>query len=206
MLFNILALISLLIVTLLLRRMVGVFPSLMACMIRWKENVNLQASLKLRTDRDMLTFALLIPFCLTVHRFRLYDPQFLQDFGDDARLGLLIAIFTAYLLLRIACRLIFRQASTPKNVYKGAADSARTFFIVLSLLLLAVGGVLAFLNVNNTAIKDAMICISGAIYAIFLIRKTQIFYSSCSIFVSFLYLCALEILPTGVLIASAVIF
>ena len=54
MLFDILALISLLVILLLIRRIVDIFPSLMACMIRWKENVNLQASMKMRTDRDLL--------------------------------------------------------------------------------------------------------------------------------------------------------
>ena len=63
--FDILALLSLLAVITLLRRLVNIFPSLMASMIRWKENINLQASLKMRTDRDLVSLALFIPFCLT---------------------------------------------------------------------------------------------------------------------------------------------
>ena len=41
MLFNILALISLIIMMLALRTLVEVFPSLMACLIRSKESINL---------------------------------------------------------------------------------------------------------------------------------------------------------------------
>jgi hypothetical protein len=76
----------------------------------------------------------------------------------------------------------------------------------MTLLLIATGGVLSLVDVEISHIRTAMFWISGSIYTVFILRKTQIFLSSGSIFASFLYLCALEILPTGVLIASAVIF
>ena len=206
MLFDILALISLLIAITLLKRLVDVFPSLMACMIRLKENFNIQLSLKMRTDRDLVSAAMYIPFCLIVYRFRLYSPSFLDGFTDNGRLGLTIGIISAYMLLRVACRYIFRLHSTSETTYKTASDSARTFFAVLTLLLLIVGSIFNFAEVPANTIKTAMIWISGGIYTLFIIRKTQIFHSSCSFFASFLYLCVLEILPTGALIASAVIF
>ena len=206
MLFDILALISLLIAITLLKRLVDVFPSLMACMIRLKENFNIQLSLKMRTDRDLVSAAMYIPFCLIVYRFRLYSPSFLDGFTDNGRLGLTIGIISAYMLLRVACRYIFRLHSTSETTYKTASDSARTFFAVLTLLLLIVGSIFNFAEVPANTIKTAMIWISGGIYTLFIIRNTQIFHSSCSFFASFLYLCALEILPTGALIASAVIF
>ena len=206
MLFDILALISLLVILLLIRRIVDIFPSLMACMIRWKENVNLQASMKMRTDRDLLAAALFIPFCLVVFRFKMYCPEFLSGLGEATRLWATAGICCAYLLLRIACRFLFKLHDTPKSTYKTAAESFKTYFIILTLMLLATGGILSFLNVSPMHINAAMFWISGAIYMVFILRKTQIFLSSCNLFVSFLYLCALEILPTGVLMASAVIF
>ena len=206
MLFDILALISLLIVITLLKRLVDVFPSLMACLIRLKENFNIQLSLKMRTDRDLVSAAMYIPFCLIVYRFRLYSPSFLDGFTDNGRLGLTIGIISAYMLLRVACRYIFRLHSTSETTYKTASDSARTYFAVLTLLLLIVGSIFNYAEVPANTIKTAMIWISGGIYTLFIIRKTQIFHSSCSFFASFLYLCALESLPTGALIASAVIF
>ena len=41
-------------------------------------------------------------------------------------------------------------------------------------------------------------------YGVFLIRKCQILSTFCNPFTTFLYLCALELLPTGLLAASAV--
>ena len=206
MLFNTLALISLIAVIAMLKRLVNIFPSLMACMIRWKENINLNISLKTRTDRDLLAFSMMIPFCLTVHHFRMYCPGFMKGLSDNAGLGVVFGIFAAYLALRVACRYLFRLHKTPSSTYETATDSVRTYFIILTFLLMTTGGVLSFAGVDLLHIRTAMFWISGAMYLIFIVRKTQIFYSSCSFFASFLYLCALEILPTGVLIASAVIF
>lgn len=206
MLFDILAIISLLIVVALLKRLINIFPSLMACLFRWKENFNLHQSVKMSTDRNMLSFALVIPFCLTADRFALYQPEFMSGFNSVFRLLATIGIFLAYIGLRIACRYTFRLHSTSANTYKVANESARTYFVTGTLLLIATGGLLSVMNIPVTGIRNAMFWISGTIYMVFLLRKTQIFNSSCSLFTTFLYLCALEFLPTGVLIASAVIF
>ena len=53
MLFDILALISVFIVIILLKRLINIFPSLMACTLRWKESINLEASVKHSLDRDL---------------------------------------------------------------------------------------------------------------------------------------------------------
>ena len=206
MVFDILALVSLIAVLALLKRIVSIFPSLMACLVRWKENINLQLSLKTRTDRNLFAIALIIPFCLTAFRFRLYCPDFMDNLKEDTGIGITFGVFAAYIALRAACKYMFRLHKTSSSTYETANDSAWTYFIILSLLLMAAGSILTIAGVPLQHIRTAMFWISGAIYLIFIIRKTQIFLSSCSFLVSFLYLCALEILPTGVLIASAVIF
>ena len=71
MLFKLLILFSFLIVLLLLRRLVNILPSLLACLTRGKESLNLEASVKLSRDRDVLAMAMIIPFCLTAFYYRL---------------------------------------------------------------------------------------------------------------------------------------
>ena len=206
MIFDALALVSLVLVIAMLRRLVGIFPSVLECMVRWKENVYLQHSLKTRTDRDLFAAAMLIPFVLTAHRFRMYCPDFMQGMSDDAGLGVTFGVFAGYLILRLACRHMFRISKTPNSVYETATDSVKTYFIILTILLMAAGGISSLTDASLPHSRIAMFWISGAMYLLFLVRKSQIFHSSCSLFTTFLYLCALEILPTGVLIASAVIF
>ena len=64
MLFNILALIALLLVLALLKRIACILPSVVTCMFRWKENVNIDTSLRLRTERDLASAAMLLPFSM----------------------------------------------------------------------------------------------------------------------------------------------
>jgi hypothetical protein len=178
----------------------------MACIIRWKESVNLEASVKLSNDRDRLAFAMLLPFCLTADRFRLYDPKFLAGFDDNIRLALTIGIFLAYFIIRSIAAKFYRPKGRGSKCYKIADKSSLTFFTILTLVLLTMGGVMSFIGLDPAMIKSAMLWVSAGIYALSLLRKTQIFVSGCSIFTAFLYLCALEIFPTGILVVSALIF
>ena len=206
MLFKTLALLSLLIALLLLKTMVGVFPSLIACLTRWKESVNLDASVQLSRNRDITALALVIPFCLTVTRFHLYDPHFMVGFTDNGRLAVTIAILIGWMLLRTFLEHVFRPKKANPRAYGTARKAAYTFFSLLTLLLMLTGGTMAFVDAAPETIKTAMLWISATIYAVLLLRKTQILISSYSFFASFLYLCALEIIPTGALVASAIIF
>ena len=206
MLFDALALFSFLVVLLLLRRLVNVYPSLMACMIRGKESVNLESSVKLSLDRDRITYAMIIPFCLVAFRFRLYDSSFLQGVSENGLLGIYFLVFVGYVLLRMLVIWLFRPHKMPQKTYRTANRAAFTFFTLLSLALLITGGVMSFLHIDESFIRLAMLWISAAIYALFLLRKTQIFCTSCSVFTAFLYLCALEMIPTGILVVSDIIF
>lgn len=206
MLFKTLALISLLIALLLLKTMVGVFPSLIACLTRWKESVNLDASVQLSRNRDITALALVIPFCLTVTRFRLYDPHFMVRLNDNGRLAVTIGILIGWMLLRTFLEHLLRPRKGNPKAYGTARKAAYTYLCILTLLLMLTGGIMAFVDAAPETIKTAMLWISATIYAVLLLRKTQILISSYSFFASFLYLCALEIIPTGALVASAIIF
>ena len=206
MLFNILALISFFIILLLLKTLVGVLPSLLACLIRWKESVNLDASVQLGRDRDIMALTMIIPFCLTACRFNLYAPKWMEGIGEAGRLGMIIGIFIVFILLRKFLEHIWQPKKMNPKTYRTACKSAHTFFSILALLLLITGGAMSFFDVSEEVIKTAMVWISATIYLLFILRKSQIFISSCSFFTTFLYLCALEIIPTGALVASAIIF
>jgi hypothetical protein len=206
MLFDLLALFAFLVVLLLLRRLLNIFPSLLACLIRGKESLNLEASVKLSRDRDALALAMIVPFCLVAFRYRLYAPGFLDGFSENSLIGIYFAVFFAYVLLRSLMKWLMRPRRMQQKVYAAASKASSSFFIIGTLLLLATGGLLDLFNVPETDVRSAMLWVSAFIYAVFLLRKTQIFSTSCSVFVAFLYLCALEMIPTGILVVSAIIF
>ena len=206
MLFDILALISVLIIILLLGRVVNIFPSLMACTLRWKESVNLEASVKHSLDRDMLAIAMILPFCLVVEKFGLYTPSLTATLGPSLHLCAVIGTFLLYYLIRRMLERVIRPQKLAPKTYRTAGRASFTFFIILTFTLLAMGGVMSFIDIEESTIRSAMLCVSALIYGLFLLRKLQIFISGCSFFAGFLYLCALEILPTGILVVSDVIF
>ena len=206
MLFKLLVLFSFLIVLLLLRRLVNIMPSLMACVIRGKESLNLEASVKLSLDRDALALAMIIPFCLVAFRYKLYFPGFIEEMTDDSVLGVYFGVFASYLLLRFMVTWLFRPQKLPKKTYVAADKASRSFFIVYTLMLLAMGAVFGLADVQDAVSRNAMLWVSAFMYLLFLLRKTQIFSTSCSVFAGFLYLCALEMIPTGILVVSAIIF
>lgn len=205
MLFDILAIISTVSVIILMRRLLNIYPSLLACIIRWKESINLEASVKHSLDRNMFAVAMIIPYCLIVYRFGIYSPAFMEGINETFSLLIIIGIFGAYFALRRAMIRIMRPKKMNPKTYKAAICCAYTFFIILTLTLFFVGGIMALLKTDPIVTRTAIIWLSAIIYGIYIFRKTQIFTSSCSIFRGFLYLCGLEIFPTGVLVASALI-
>jgi hypothetical protein len=206
MLFKILSLISLFVMMLALRTLVEVFPSLMACLIRAKESINLEASAQLSRGRNVLSLCLVMPFCLVVWQKGLYTASFMAGLNENLRFCVIVGIFLIFVLTRLILERILKPKAVSSKTYDTACRTARTFFSLLTLILLAMGGIMAVLGTPADIVRNAMLWVSAAIYLVFLLRKFQILMSSASFFAAFLYLCALEIIPTGAIVASAIIF
>lgn len=204
--FNALALISILIVMIALKTIVGILPSSLASAIWWKESINIEASVKLSRDRDLSAAAMVLPFCLTAFRFRIYDPAFMAGLTDNVRIWVVTGIFVIYALARRGVMMLARSNRIPSKTYSAADKAANTFFLLLTLVLMAAGSIASFAGMAPEGIRTLLLWLSALIYGLYLLRKLQIFASSCTIFTAFLYLCALEILPTGILVVSDVIF
>ena len=145
----------------------------------------------------------LLPAVLLIFRYRLYDPSFLQGLGPDLRLGVIAGVFFGYLLLRF---LLSRWARPRRRYddYQMAYRAGYTFFILLMMLLLATVGILYLAGVDDLVISRFLLVETGIVYLIYVLRRGQILSVSCNPLTTFLYLCGLELLPTGLLVASAV--
>lgn len=203
---DILALASVISVIIFLDRFAGIFPSIMACMVRWKESLNLEASIKAGRERNLAAMLMFVPFCLIATAFRLYNPEFISRLDETERLMGVSAVFIAYLLLRRTASYAVRPQKMDPKVYQAAAKLSLSFFTILTLFLLSAAGIMSVADVSPAVTRNAMLWISASVYTLFLIRKTQIFISSCSVFAAFSYLCILEIIPTGTLAVSAIVF
>ena len=202
---DIVTLVSVVVMICFLRRIIEIFPSLVASLLRWKESVNLSNSVKLNRDRNLIALVMIVPFCLVVSASGIYSPSFMSSMGEDARFGIILGIFVGMMIIRTLLEKFCAPKRRNSQTYRFAKEASYTFFILMTISMLILWGIMSILKIDAQTAKDAMLWLSAIIYLIFLLRKTQIFTSSCSIFTAFLYLCALEILPTGALVASAVI-
>ena len=153
---EILSFISVLIIMLLLRSLVSIFPSLAACLVRSKESFNLEASVKLSRNRDLLALAMIVPFCLVAMRFRFKGVGMIDTMSNDIQTLIIIGCFIVYILFRLAVQNLFRPHSIPKKTYETAAKASRTFFIILTLVLLCAGGIISLFDFDMMASRNAI--------------------------------------------------
>ena len=202
---EIISLISVIIAVIFLRRIVDILPSAFACTLRWRECIRIDASLKTSRDRDFTALVLIIPILLTTQKYEIIPYRFFESMTSEEEFLVLCAVFAGYLAFRSFASALFlsnknhKKSRTPDN-------SDRTFFIILSVLILSFSWIMSIIGIETTVIKSTIIWISAATYMLYFVRKFQIFQSSRSIFSAFLYLCALEIVPTVILVVSAIIF
>lgn len=189
-----------------IRTVIEIIPSLLATAIRWKESLNLEASSRLSRDRDLVAICSIIPFCLITYSFNLYNPEWMETLGPNTRLWIICGLLGIFFSIRTLLEHTFKPRRVSSKSYKGVVRVSYSFFIILTIFLLSFGAWGAVFDIDRESIRNAMLWVSALTYLLYLIRKIQILNSCCSFFTGFLYLCALEILPTGVLIASAVIF
>ena len=195
---------SILLFLLILRSFLTVLPYLRDTVLRARGSAALENSVKVSRDRNLVAAVFLLPAVLLIFRYRLYDPSFLQGLGPDLRLGVIAGVFFGYLLLRF---LLSRWARPRRRYddYQMAYRAGYTFFILLMMLLLATVGILYLAGVDDLVISRFLLVETGIVYLIYVLRRGQILSVSCNPLTTFLYLCGLELLPTGLLVASAVI-
>jgi len=189
-----------------LRMAIDIIPSQIGAVLRSKELVNLENSASLARNRTIIAVVMLIPFLTLIAGYRIYDPGFLSGISGNAYFFSVVAVFTAYVLIREGLAALFPVRPLDGRVRKAAHKSAFTFFITITELGFLSAAFISFLPVATDVAKTAIIIIISVLYIVYFLRKTQVLSMGCNIFQTFLYLCALEILPTGLLVVSALVF
>ncbi len=186
-----------------IKRIAGLLPSLMACLFRSKETINLEDSVKLRRDKNAVAALMVVPFVLCMTSLEIWNPSLIRNMSIEIRFLILLGTFLFYHLFRIGVFHIIRPERLSNRNYGILNGIGYTFFLTATIVILASSGICALFNMEKELLKTIIYYVLGLTYSIFLIRKTQIFVKSCPVFSSILYLCALEILPTGLLVAAA---
>ena len=197
---------STLLIMLFIRKIAGILPSLIRCALRWKESLTLEYSMKASRDRNTAAMVLFLPFCLIVWMYDLLPFRFAASLPPWGGFAATAGILLGYMLVRRAAGVVVNRRKIDGLSCDAAAGLFPTFLCLASVTMIPVAAVLAFAGAPQALSRDIMLYTAGAFYLVMLLRKYQIFNHSCKNFTTILYLCALEIFPTGLLVSAALIF
>ena len=138
----------------------------------------------------------------SVHR--LFDIAWFDTLTPDMRIAAVAGVFLVFLFVRFLLYRWFRPRRRYDD-YQMAYRAGYTFFILLMILALLTVGVCYVLHLSDLTVKTILLVETGVMYLLYLFRRGQILSMSCNSLTTFLYLCALELLPTALLVVPAVI-
>jgi len=188
----------------LLRRFLDILPLLVDSLFRARSGHSLENSVRYTQDRSMITLLMLIPTLLVVFRYRLYNPTFLHIMDPDIRLAGVAGVLVAFALLRFLMYILLKPRRRADN-YILARRVGKTYYILLVLVVLITVGLLSLIKATDLMVSIFIYVEAAIVYLFLLFRKVQILSGSCNPLRTFSYLCALELLPTAILVVSALV-
>ena len=201
---SLLVAVSVLLFLLALRNFLNVLPYLADNVFRARGSAALENSVRVSRDRNIVAAVFLVPAILLVYRYRLVDVAWFGTLSPDMRLVAVTGVFVGYLVIRF---LLYRWLRPRRRYddYQMAYRAGYTFFILLMMLALATVGVCCVLGVPDETVKTILLVETGVTFLLYFFRKGQILSLSCKPLTTFLYLCALELLPAALVVVPAAI-
>ena len=203
-LFVVLAVAFVLAAILFLPRFLSLAPLLFDSLFRARGSVSLESSVRASNDRRLVAAVLLLPAALITYHYRLYDAAFLRDLSEGWRLLAVLGVIWAYAMVRLA---IYRILKPRRNneFFVLARRTSYTYFILMMIVALVSVGILSLFRSPAPVIRQVLYTEFILFYFSFLLRRAHILGLSCNPLRTFLYLCALEIIPTAALVVSAIL-
>lgn len=190
-------------VLLALKEIVNFVPEAWYCLKRARGSVNLEHSISTARSRDIIALINVLPFCLLVDYFGIIRIPGLPAWLGAASVACVLAVYL--LLRRIAYALCKLRRKFGYEIAVAAHRVIYTFFIILTWVILATLGVMHLFDIDKELIRKIVIIETAVLYLLSFIRTGQILTQKCSGISTILYLCALEILPTSLLVAGAML-
>lgn len=179
-----------------------IFADLTRCLSRWRWNLTAEASMQFSRERDILAMLSILPVTVLASRFGMLSPGFIGRLPVQWQSLALLGMVVSYVILRLICFLALGYRARRVSNYRAAHTATWNIFIMYALALMLSVGTLWFCGVDDAVIRTVGLAETLFFYVIAIGQKFQILGSSCNPFTTFLYLCALEFLPTGLLIAA----
>ena len=185
-----------------IRSLYYILPDLVKCLSMWRWNITAENSARFSRERDIYASLCLVPAAILISRYDIFSAGFITAVPESWRTAAVLALLLGYLLTRVLMHGALSQKARNVSGWQILSCAGRNFAITGVLAALTVCGVMHVAGAPDSAIRYGIMAASGLFYLILIAQKSQILGSSCNPFSTFLYLCALEFLPTGLLIAA----
>ena len=180
-------------------------PYLFGALTGWKATARLNQSMRLSRERNILFHLAFLPFCLISSRFSLYHISIMD--GMPPHMVTLISLGVAFIYLGIRQLLaVFFAPAYCMEQWKIARTNLPNGFILITLLAIIYCGIAAFAGIPDDTSRRVLLYIAAIVFIVIFYRNFEILSWKGRRFKGFLYLCALELAPSILLVASAIIF
>ncbi len=194
-----------LLVLLNMRTFIHIIPQLLPTLTRWKVCLSLDHNIHLCRERSYAALILFVPFCLLADRYGLVHPSVIETLPVGWQVPAVTGFFLIYLLVRRFCHSLCALRGRRPETFLAAYRSSYGYFVLMLLLLLVSVGICHVLGCNELVFNRVLLIEILLCYLLSVVRKGQILRSFCNPFLTFLYLCGLELIPTGMLTAAVLL-
>ena len=191
---------SLLMLLPVLGQYVELFPSVWSSMFRTSVCIRLEDNKKAQRRRDRVFLLSIFPYCALIWQSGVFSPRWMRGVEAPWDLLIIVGVVALYCLLRLALERLIPHRKLSTKVYEASVGCQRSFLLVYDFFLLVTLSVLSLCDASLLVRQMVILCLTAAFYALFLVRRFQIFASNCNFLTAILYLCALELPPTALLV------
>jgi len=183
---------------------VDILSSIKECFTLNHGHLHLEHNRSKARTRNRVAWLFSIPFAMMVDRFGVFQPDFITQLPPSLSFPTLYGMLLAYAGFRGVLYLLI--PSKLRGEEKAAAVQVPyTYFIILTITMLVTCGLGICFGGRAEAIRGILRVETGLVFLVSLVKTGQIFSGVCGVFSTILYLCALEIVPAGVFIASTIL-
>lgn len=186
--------------------LIEVFPIVFAGIFRTKPVLTFESNVRLGKERNMVAWVAYLALCLIFARFDVISMRFLEKFPYGLSTLIVLGIMLVYMLLRVGLISAFEPKRRGKEYYMASNHLYFNFLILLAAAMCVTVLICLFNDMNDLIVRRILLYEIAGTAILLALRKLEIMSNYCNLFLGFLYLCALEIFPAGLLIAASLLF
>lgn len=179
-------------------------PQLIYSLDRPKGGLSFEYNVSTSRSRNQLALCCIIPIGLIIDKFQLYTPSFWSNIDRSWSALACISLVCAFGIVRMILHGLIMTKHPDLLKRSALRRGPYSFLIVLTILMVFTSFLFSFIDISASAARLVFWIEIGLAFLMFMIRNMQILSSFCSFLRAFLYLCALEIAPLAILVASAI--